>query len=192
MANWFLSPALATLLAQVNAQYPNRERQSDGTIGDAAHAARSSDHNPDWDSGGIVRALDLTANGIPVAELIRHIIADKRVRYVISNGLIWQTVDPHWRRYTGPNPHDKHFHISIRNVNGYDLDDSQWDLGMEPSMELSDADVERIAKATARKVWDQRIAVPPNLEAALGERAPALKFLRAIAFRVEKLYREPR
>lgn len=187
--DWFLSPALATLLRQINELYPNRERQSDGTIGDAAHASRSSDHNPDWDSNGIVRALDLTAAGLPVADLIRHIIADKRTRYVISNGLIWQVTDPRWVRYTGSNKHDKHFHISIRDVNGYDLDDSEWDLGKDSDMALSDDDIEKIATATADKVWEKRIAVPPNLEAKLGDRASITSILRAIAFRAEALYR---
>lgn len=190
MANsWFLSPALETLLRQINELYPNREKQSDGTIGDAAHAARSSDHNPDRSANGIVRALDVTANGVPVATLIRHIIADKRTRYVISNGLIWQVVDPHWRKYTGTNKHDKHFHVSIRNVQGYDMDKREWDLGQkddEVMARLSDEDIQRIARA----VWRYQIMPTSNLEKELGaEPVAAYKHIRAIEFRAENEYR---
>lgn len=186
MANWFLSPALAQLRKQIDEMYPDRKRVSDGTIGDAAHAARKSDHNPDWDSNGIVRALDLTAEGLPVSELIRHIIADKRTRYVISNGLIWQVVDPHWRKYTGANKHDRHFHISIRDVAGHDMDASPWDLGKEADMALSDEDIKRIAKA----VWNYGILPTSNLERELGsDPVPASRHIRAIEFRVENEYR---
>ena len=55
---WRLARSLETLRAQINALSPNRSKASDGTIGDAAHSARTSDHNPD--GGGVVRALDLT------------------------------------------------------------------------------------------------------------------------------------
>lgn len=188
MATWFPSPAIVTLLDQINELYPNRETRSDGIIGDAAHASRKSDHNPDWDSNGIVRAIDVTAEGVPVATLIRAIIQDKRVRYVISNGLIWQVTDPHWRKYTGANKHDRHFHVSIRDVNGYDLDGSRWDLVKEEVMELSDRDIERIAKA----VWAHPLRVTGNLESELGEYAPAYRHIRAIELRAEDEYRSRR
>jgi hypothetical protein len=31
---------------QIDRRWPNRDKRSDGWIGDAAHAARKSDHNP--------------------------------------------------------------------------------------------------------------------------------------------------
>lgn len=189
MADWFASPAIVTLLRQINEMYPNREKASDGIIGDAAHSARKSDHNPDWSANGIVRAIDVTAEGVPVSTLIRHIIADERTRYVISNGLIWQVVDPHWRKYTGANKHDKHFHVSIRNVDGYDLDGKEWDLGKDDDVTLSDSDIERIARA----VWRYQIMPTSNLERELGsEPVAAYKHIRAIEFRAEDEYRSRR
>jgi len=56
-----LSKSVVQLREQADDAYPDRKRDSDGTIGDAKHSARKSDHNPDPDSG-IVRALDLDAD----------------------------------------------------------------------------------------------------------------------------------
>jgi hypothetical protein len=38
--------------------FPERSKESDGSIGNAEHSARQSDHNPD--QFGIVRAIDIT------------------------------------------------------------------------------------------------------------------------------------
>ena len=100
----------------------DRDRSSDGWLGDSKHAARKSDHNPDGE--GWVRAIDidsdLTGKAKPVlmpdlADQIRICAKkDKRISYVIFNGRIasakslWR-----WRRYTGINPHTKHCHISF-------------------------------------------------------------------------------
>ncbi len=48
------------LREQVDDMYMDRDRKSDGWIGDTRHSARKSDHNPD--KNGIVRALDLDAD----------------------------------------------------------------------------------------------------------------------------------
>src|SRR4051794_9209283 len=53
-----LAKALETLRSQVNAAHPTRRKASDGWIGDTAHSARKSDHNPN--SAGVVCALDMT------------------------------------------------------------------------------------------------------------------------------------
>lgn len=55
---WRLAHSLETLRAQVNAKWPNRSKSSDGSIGDASHSSRLSDHNPD--PSGVVRAIDIT------------------------------------------------------------------------------------------------------------------------------------
>ncbi len=120
---WRVAPSLLTLLGQVNGLAPQRSKKSDGTIGDAAHATRASDHNP-WvmDGGtGIVTAMDIThdpqggcdANNL--AEAIRQ-TRDPRVKYVIWNRqIVSSTVSPWtWRAYAGSNPHTKHMHISVR------------------------------------------------------------------------------
>jgi hypothetical protein len=64
--SWRVVPAALTLRDQVNARWPDRDKASDGTIGDAEHQGRPSDHNPDAD--GWVHALDLDADlGEPAA-----------------------------------------------------------------------------------------------------------------------------
>ena len=116
-----LSKALIQLREQADDSYPDRKRDSDGTIGDARHATRKSDHNPDVHSG-FVRAIDLDADfekssstAAYVADQIRIAAkSDKRIAYVIFNRKIasarslWK-----WRKYTGVNPHTKHIHVSF-------------------------------------------------------------------------------
>ena len=55
---WRLAKSLDRLRKQVNEVVPLRSKTDDGTIGDEAHSARESDHNPDDD--GVVKAMDLT------------------------------------------------------------------------------------------------------------------------------------
>lgn len=118
---WRVARALNVLLDQYNRAYPGRSKASDGSIGDADHANRNSDHNP-WYGPGIVTARDFThdpAAGMDINRLTDELAAsrDNRIKYIIANGLIldsrpgnhpWQ-----WRRYNGPNPHTKHFHVSV-------------------------------------------------------------------------------
>jgi|tagenome__1003787_1003787.scaffolds.fasta_scaffold20489188_2 hypothetical protein len=111
--DWRLANGLKTLLEQVNRLYPSRSRASDGTIGDAAHAATKSEHNPN--AAGVVTALDIThdpANGADMNKLAESLILseDPRVWYIIFNRRIWQ--GGVWTPYYGDNPHDKHLHIS--------------------------------------------------------------------------------
>lgn len=131
---WRVAKSLLLLREQVNAAYPNRSKDSDGTLGDASHSARTSDHNPDTD--GVVKAMDLThdpKNGFDsygFAEMLRQ-NRDPRIKYVISNHRIWSSqVDPFvWRPYNGSNPHDHHVHISVmKSANLYDST-TPWKLG---------------------------------------------------------------
>jgi hypothetical protein len=115
---WRVARSLIELRDQVNAAFPRRSKASDGTIGDAAHAASVSDHNPD--AAGIVRALDLThdpAHGFDAAALAEQLrcARDPRIKYVISNRRIFSaTVSPWtWRTYTGSDPHTSHVHVSV-------------------------------------------------------------------------------
>ncbi|MEI5680510.1 MULTISPECIES: peptidoglycan-binding domain-containing protein [unclassified Mesorhizobium] len=122
---WRLAKSLETLRAQINALSPNRSKISDGTIGDAAHASRSSDHNPWVKDGktGIVTGMDLThdpAHGIDSEALADALLAsrDSRIKYVISNKKIASGSDGpspwKWRLYTGKNPHNHHVHLSVK------------------------------------------------------------------------------
>lgn len=130
---WFLAPALVRLRAEINTLWPNRDRASDGSIGDASHAARKSDHNADHSAGGIVRAIDTDKDGIPADSVVAQIIRDQRVAYVIWNGRIWENpaVYPgrgYWRAYTGANAHRQHFHVSVRRGTRWDHDASSWGI----------------------------------------------------------------
>ena len=118
---WRIAKSLDTLLAQLNALAPHRSKLSDGSIGDAAHATRDSDHNP-WYGPGIVTARDYThdpANGLDCQKLANALVAakDPRIKYVIWNR---QIVDSRanqrpwvWLPYAGSNPHNKHLHLSV-------------------------------------------------------------------------------
>jgi hypothetical protein len=115
---WRLAKALEKLRGQVNALAPRRNKASDGTIGDAAHFARTSDHVPNAD--GVVTAADLThdptndCDAGAIAESLRF-ARDHRVKYVIWNRMIFSSlIAPwSWRPYAGANPHTKHVHISV-------------------------------------------------------------------------------
>ena len=117
-----LCAAGVQLREQCDDSFPDRDRTSDGWIGDSKHSARKSDHNPD--EQGWVRAIDidadLTGKTKPIlmpdlADQIRLAAkTDKRISYVIFNGRIasakslWR-----WRRYTGINSHTHHCHVSF-------------------------------------------------------------------------------
>jgi len=120
VSQWRVAGSLLTLRSQVNALYPNRDKSSDGTIGDAAHQGGVSDHNPD--ALGIVRALDIThdpAHGCDIDKFTDALAAgrDPRISYVIANQLIMSGPagpDPWvWRTYGGSDPHTNHVHISV-------------------------------------------------------------------------------
>jgi hypothetical protein len=125
--------ASAKLLAQVNAMAAGRAKHSDGWIGDSAHASRKSDHNPN--QAGVVVATDFTHDpkggfdSYAFAEHLRQ-AKDKRIKYVISNGKIFNgqggSQPWSWRPYSGSNKHDHHVHISLRQEPAFHDDDSPW------------------------------------------------------------------
>lgn len=124
---WRVARSLLTLREQVNRRAPGRNRASDGTIGDARHCRRTSDHNP-WvrdGSVGVVTAMDITndprggCDANTIAEAIRA-SRDARVKYIIWNRRIANSAaiggsQPWaWRPYNGTNPHTGHVHISVK------------------------------------------------------------------------------
>lgn len=127
MASYYLAPSLSKLRTELNTLWPNRDRTSDGWIGDASHQARPSDHNPDWSAGGVVRAIDVDKDGINVGALLAACFRNRCVNYVIFNGLIYlRAAGFRPRVYTGPNAHRAHVHISIRHGHVYERDTSSW------------------------------------------------------------------
>lgn len=133
--------ALQTLHAEVNAAAPRRSKLSDGWIGDAAHASRSSDHNPwvkDSTGTGVVRARDFTNDpkgGFNAAALADHVAGLLGKHPALGSGayVIWNrriiSTDRRfegWRTYTGANAHTQHVHVSV-GTSGYDSTASwQW------------------------------------------------------------------
>jgi hypothetical protein len=113
------------LREQFDDTFPDRDRRSDGWIGDPRHASRPSDHNPDPKSG-VVRAIDIDRDvhksGKPdlmpdIADQIRLAAkrGEKRISYIIfdrriaSSRMGWR-----WRKYKGSdNPHVAHCHVSF-------------------------------------------------------------------------------
>lgn len=109
---YYLPPSLDKLRSQIIKKY-GIKKSSIGWIGDKAHQARVSEHNPDAD--GSVDAIDVPHAphlGIDMNVLVSQLIAsgDKRLQRVIWNRRIW---DPKrgWRNYSGANPHTAHAHI---------------------------------------------------------------------------------
>jgi hypothetical protein len=121
-----------TLRNQINARWPNRDRRSDGWIGDRAHAARISDHNPD--AHGIVHAIDIDENmgvgtwrnGKTAQRLANQLIAyaasdlpgAKRLKYVVYEDRIASgTYKPTWWKWRGKGyGHTAHIHVSFNNL----------------------------------------------------------------------------
>jgi V8-like Glu-specific endopeptidase len=138
---WRVAGALLTLRTQVNARFPGRNKASDGTIGDAAHAARSSDHNPwvvDGDRG-VVTAMDITHD--PDSGCTGDFIAgallgarDARIKYLIWNRQIASSYAINgveawcWRPYNGSNPHTHHIHISVNSDKALYDDTTEWSI----------------------------------------------------------------
>jgi hypothetical protein len=138
---WRVAGCLLTLRTQVNTRWPGRNKASDGTIGDAAHASRSSDHNP-WvvdGAEGVVTAMDITHD--PTSGCTGDVIADAiiaardaRVKYIIWNRQILSSyaingVDAWcWRPYGGSNPHTHHIHISVSSDKALYDDTTQWSI----------------------------------------------------------------
>jgi hypothetical protein len=129
--------ATEKLLAQVDDAAPMRNKDNDGWLGDAAHQARKSDHNPN--KAGVVQAQDITHDprgGFDSYKFAEHLRGqhDKRIKYVISNKKIFAgNAGPSpwlWRPYTGSNPHDQHVHVSVADDAALYDDASAWDTGI--------------------------------------------------------------
>ena len=132
MSAWFVNKALVRLIAQVRAIVPVIV----GTIGDAAHSNRPSDHNPK--ANGSVDAADFMIGGVFTVSKAQWLVdtlvrfADPRISYIIYNRRIWKA-STSWIAYNGNDPHTNHVHVS---VNGpLKTRDTMWKLaGKVPSM----------------------------------------------------------
>jgi len=120
-----LSKAAIQLREQFDDTYADRDRSSDGWIGDTRHAARPSDHNPD--AQGWVRAIDIDRDlsGKAKPDLMPDLVdqirllcksgLEKRISYIIFDGFIYSSKFRFIKRkYTGANKHTKHAHFSFK------------------------------------------------------------------------------
>lgn len=174
-----LVPCLVTLRAEIDAIAPNRDRASDGWIGDPAHQARTSDHNDDEigkvpivdaDRKHEVHALDLDADlrepGLTMHMVIEHLLyrcrtgVENRLRYIIWNRCIWH-VDDSWAQkpYRLADPHTGHAHLSASYATAREADTRSWRLEDIP-VALTEADkkwiaaqLDKAASAAAERVW---------------------------------------
>jgi hypothetical protein len=137
-----MKPVLCKAGQQLREQFDDsydRDRRSDGWIGDTRHSARPSDHNPDAETG-VVRAIDVDRDvvkgGKPdlmpdIANQIRLCAkaGDKRIAYIIFEGRIASSrMGWRWRKYSGSNPHNAHCHISFTKAG--DTDGSFFNIPM--------------------------------------------------------------
>lgn len=139
-ASWRVAKSLNVLLKEINAKYPGRPTASDGSIGDASHSSRYSDHNPN--PAGVVCARDFTEwvqDGVEMNDtLAEHLRAsrDDRIKYVISDRRMFSSYATgtrkawEWGSYSGSNPHTSHLHVSVRG--DYD-NERTWNFGQAPA-----------------------------------------------------------
>lgn len=121
MSDYYLAPCLVKQRSRTNAKWPHRDHASDGWIGDASHQARKSDHNPDWDANGVVRATDTDQTGIHVPSFVAGNILHSTIEYAICDRLIMSRVrDFRPIYYDGDNGHYEHVHTSCRHGKKYE------------------------------------------------------------------------
>lgn len=174
MAAWVLIPCLVRLRSEFDVIAPDRDRASDGTIGDKAHRQRVSDHNPD-ETGAVpirdadraeeVHAIDvdddLRTPGLTMEAVVQFLLArcrsgqENRLRYVIYNRRIWEASNG-WRQraYVGDNPHTEHAHFSGSYDTAREADTRSWHLEDTP-MALTPEDKQWI-KDTVTTIVDLR------------------------------------
>lgn len=124
------APFTKAILAEATAIAPGRNKASDGTVGDADHQARTSDHNPD--SKGMTHAADVTHDtaGQPQERFDAHawgeivrarckVGRELRIKYLVSHDFRARTdiiasanSNWDWRRKKS-NDHANHLHVSI-------------------------------------------------------------------------------
>lgn len=138
MASWRVARSLEQLRAEVNARFPGRDLSSDGSIGDPAHQARVSDHNPN--ARGVVQARDFDENDASGGELVGDAIWElllrtkpRRLKYAIYEGKILSSYAAHGYPPFTPRPfdgnaHPQHIHVSVQDDPALYDDASPWGL----------------------------------------------------------------
>lgn len=129
MTAWHVDAGLNVLIGQVKTLHPGIVV---GTIGDPAHRARKSDHNPEAD--GSVDAADFMVgphfSTLDCENLVTALTvhSDHRILYIIWMRHIWYPNGKGWRPYHGTDPHTGHAHLSVNDKFPGDL--REWNLDM--------------------------------------------------------------
>lgn len=183
MATWELVRCLESLRDEINELAPDREKYTDGSVGDSSHSGSSSDHNPDEtgitpnedaDDINEVHAIDVDKDlrkaGWSMSRVTEIIVTrhrtgqDNRLQNVIWNRRIasrsWGWT---WRSYGGPNAHTEHAHFSARYGSGTtgnpENNTRPWGL-LEKENEVTPADRKAIVDAVVAQLkpllnpWD--------------------------------------
>ena len=174
---WTLAAALVTLGKQVDKAKPKRDKRSDGTIGDAAHAARKSEHNPN--ARGFVNARDFDEDVVPGNEkasetwmrrLTREIAqyaasglpGSNRPQYVIyeqeiASGTYKKTF---WKFRNEKRGHTEYAHVTVTRAG--ETDGRPWPLPIfgYPSFAEQKAALAKAKKAPVKKAVAKTAAKP--------------------------------
>lgn len=148
MTSWVLIPCLRALFGEFDRIAPDRDRASDGAVGNEAHAATESDHNPD-ETGNVpihdadkvneVHAIDVDNNlnesDLTMEKVVQFLLgrcrsgAERRLRYIIYNKRIW-SASSGWvqKTYTGTSPHTEHAHFSASYTSSLEASTASWHL----------------------------------------------------------------
>lgn len=176
--SWRVAKSLEKLRSQINTLFPERDKKSDGTIGDARHqASSSSDHNPfiKVNGIGVVRAWDCTHNlekGVDCRLLLQALLAnkDKRISYIIFERKIYNiTRNFAPKDYTGANAHNHHLHISVSKDPKLFDDDSDWKLDFEVTPIISTPTfptLRRGAKGESVRLMQQKLHIKGFLKSS--------------------------
>lgn len=192
MSDWILTKGLQNLRAQVNAAFPNRDKTSDGTIGDAAHMAETSGHNADdtpgskaeyndgdgiaevraWDMDSDLRSPGVTAQDVVdhirslpgVSSVLRYMIYDRKI-YQASNG--WGSAP-----YAGPSPHTEHIHYSGARTQAAD-NNTDFDYRLEDLVALNQTDADLVVNTLLAK----RLPYPYEPDGATRTIADLLRYI---------------
>ncbi len=219
MASWILVPSLVSLRNEFNQLAPARDKASDGSIGDQAHADRSSDHNPDEtgatpyedaDSTNAVHAIDVDIDlrkaGWSMARAVGIIVTrhrtgeDDRLQNVIYNRRIWSRS---WgwtaREYTGSNPHDKHAHFSSRYTTAAESNTRSWGLlaAEQEEDEMTPAQLTELVDRVSDAVIEKLATEPVDLPGRVGDRVADLglepqSVLGYLAYVYEQVQAQPK
>lgn len=132
---WELTKNLIAFRNQMNAAFPNRDKATDGSIGDWLHSKGTSGHNPDdtdlnnaecdsdSDNKSEVRAIDIDKDtrdpNVSMEDIVQHLLKLARagklsvIKYIIYNKRIW-SASSGWvqKAYNGANTHTEHLHLS--------------------------------------------------------------------------------